>query len=317
MAAPDRCPAVKSEIVAVLLVCGALLAAPASVLAQDGSFVSRGLPLHFRSVGTGEPVIILSGGPGFDVDYMLPVADAFPTFRRILLEQRGTGRSMPETLRAEDMTLSVAVEDLEALRRHLQQERMFLVGHSWGAMLAMAYAATHPNRVGRLILVGSGGPTLEFSTWFEDNIRARLWPQDVEAERYWTEAEKRGVSADKVALETARALTPAYFFDRAKGLAFAATMPEGSLHAAPSALLFADVTKSYDVRAGLRQIDRPTLILHGHQDPMGDKNAEDIHALIKSSTLVYLNKCGHFIWVEQPEGFRKAIEEFLASSGRR
>ena len=300
-----------------LLVCGVVLATPAGVLAQDGSFVNRGLRLHFRSIGTGAPVIILSGGPGFEVDYMLPVADAFPTFRRILLEQRGTGRSMPETLRAEDMTLSVAIEDLEALRRHLQQERMSLAGHSWGAMLAMAYAAAHPNRVERLILLGSGGPTLEFASWFEDNIRARLWPQDVEAERYWTEAEKRGVSADKVALEAARALTPAYFFDRAKGLAFAATMKEGSLHAGPSALLFADLAKSYDVRAGLRQIDRPTLILHGHQDPMGDKTAEDIHALIKSSTLVYLNKCGHFLWIEQPEAFRKAIEEFVAGSGGR
>ena len=313
----SRCPTVKNKIVAVLLVGGALLATPTAVLAQDGSFVSRGLQLHFRSVGTGPPVIILSGGPGFDVDYMLPVADALPNFRRILLEQRGTGRSMPATLRAEDMTLSVAVEDLEALRRHLQQEQMFLVGHSWGAMLAMAYGAAHPNRVERLILLGSGGPTLEFATWFEDNIRARLWPQDVEAERHWTEAKERGVSADKVALETARALTPAYFFDRTKGLAFAAAMPEGSLHAAPSALLFEDLAKSYDVRAGLRQIDRPTLILHGHQDPMGEKNAEDIHALIKSSTLVYLDRCGHFLWVEQPEAFRKAIEQFLAGSGRR
>jgi proline iminopeptidase len=299
-------------LIAILfMTCGVLLHVPVPAHAQDGFFVSRGLQLHYRSVGTGSPVVLLSGGPGFDVDYMLPVAEAFPRFRRILLEQRGTGRSVPATLVAEDMTLAVAVQDLEALREHLEQPRLVLVGHSWGGMLAMAYAAAHPNRVDRLILIGSGGPTLEFTTWFEDNIRARMHPEDVEAQAYWTEAAKHGVAADKVALETARALTPAYFFDRRKGLAFAAEMKDGSLHEASSAILVADLAKSYDVRAGLRRVNRPTLIVHGHQDPMGDKTAEDIHAAITPSTVIYLHKCGHFPWVEQPEAFRVAIEAFM------
>jgi len=303
------------HLVGLLLLPAVLLATATPVLAQDGSFENRGLRLYYRSVGAGAPVVILSGGPGIDVDYMLPVADAFPSFRRILLEQRGTGRSIPKDLRAEDMTLDVVVEDLEALRNHLQQERLFLVGHSWGGMLAMAYASAHPDRIERLILIDSGGPTFEFATRFEDNIRSRLRPEDVEAERYWTEAGKRGVDADKVSLESQRAVTPAYFYDRAAGLAFAAAMPEGSFHAAPSGPLFADLQKNYDVRAGLGRVDRPTLIIHGHQDPMGDKTPADIHALIKSSTVTYLDKCGHFPWIEQPEAFRRAIGDFLGAAG--
>jgi proline iminopeptidase len=294
------------------IVCGALLMLATPALAQNGSFLSGGLELHYRSVGTGSPVIILSGGPGFAVDYMLPVADVFPSHRRILLEQRGTGRTRGAKLAAGDMTLAAVVQDVEALRVHLQQERLFLVGHSWGGMLAMAYAATHPDRIDRLILIDSGGPTLEFATWFEDNIRARLRPEDVEAERYWKEAAKRGVSADKAEIESVKAITPAYFFDRAKGLAFAAQLPDNALDAEGSATLFADLAKSYDVRAGLRALDRPTLIVHGHQDPIGDKTAEDLHALIKSSTLIYLDKCGHFPWLEKPDAFRKAISDFLA-----
>jgi proline iminopeptidase len=47
---------------------------------------------------------------------------------------------------------------------------------------------------------------------------------------------------------------------------------------------------------------------------MGDKTAEDLHSLIKSSTLIYLDKCGHFPWLEQPDEFRKAISGFLAES---
>jgi len=296
------------------IVCGALLMLATPALAQDGSFLSGGLELHYRSVGIGAPVIILSGGPGFEVDYMLPVADVFPTHRRILLEQRGTGRTRGAKLAADDMTLAAVVQDVEALRVHLKQEGLFLVGHSWGGMLAMAYAGAHPDRIDRLILIDSGGPTLEFGRWFEDNIRARLRPEDIEAERYWKEAAKRGVASDKVEIESVRAITPGYFFDRATGLAFAAQLTDDSLDAEGSAMLFADLEKNYDVRAGLRTLDRPTLIVHGHQDPIGDKTAEDLHALVTSSTLVYLDKCGHFPWLEQPDAFRMAISSFVAES---
>ena len=158
---------------------------------------------------------------------------------------------------AENMTLRHVVADLEALRVHLKQERLFLVGHSWGGMLAMAYAAAHPDRIDRMILIGPGGPTLEFAEWFNDNIHMRLRSEDVEAERYWTEAPKRGVDPDKAALEQVRAITPGYFFERAKGLAFASQLPDGTLTLQVNALLFGDMSRGYDSRPGLRQLDRP------------------------------------------------------------
>ena len=179
-------------------------------------------------------------------------------------------------------------------------------------MLAMAYAAAHPDRVDRLILIGPGGLTLEFIQRFNDNIRMRLRPEDLEAERYWDAAPKRGVDEDKAVLEVIRAITPGYFFDRAKGLAFAAQMPEGSAHVRVNMLLFGDMAKRYDSRPGLQKLTRPVLIVQGHQDPVGDKTAEDIHDAIKTSTLVYINQCGHFPWLEQPEAFRNAVTEFLA-----
>jgi proline iminopeptidase len=301
-----------------LILSGVVVITPGILQAQDGSFVSRGIQLHYRSAGAGVPAVLLSGGPGFEVDYMTPVGDFLPAgYRRILLEQRGTGRSRPATLAPESMRLQTVVEDLEALRQHLKQDRLFLVGHSWGGMLAMAYAVAHPDRVDRLILIGSGGPTLEFAQWFEDNIRMRLRPEDIEARNYWQTAAKRGIDRDKVAVEDIRAITPGYFFDRAKGLEFAAQLKDGALHEDVNSLLFADLAKHYDLRPGLSKLDRPVLIVHGHQDPIGDKTAEDIHRLIRGSTLTYINKAGHFPWLEQPEEFRRSIATFLgqASSG--
>jgi proline iminopeptidase len=294
------------------LILSGLLFAPTAALAQDGSFTSAGLELHYRSSGTGTPAVLLSGGPGLKVDYMTPVGDALPaSYRRILFEQRGTGRSRAATITPESMTLKVVVEDLEALRVHLKVDRLLIIGHSWGGMLAMAYAVAHPDRIDRLVLISSGGPTLEFNQWFGDNIRARLRPEDIEAQSYWQAAAKNGVAPDKAVLEGVKAIIPGYFFDRAKGLAFAAATQDGSLHSDSSGMLFADLAKNYDLRAGLKKLDRPVLIVHGHQDPIGDKTAEDIHALIPGSTLAYLNKCGHFPWIEQPEEFRRIVGAFL------
>ena len=301
------------------MVLGAVCIVPGVAAAQDGSFASAGLELHYRSAGAGTPAVLLSGGPGFDVDYVLPVGEFLPaSYRRIFLEQRGTGRSRPAKLPPESITLRTVVEDLEALRQHLKQERLLLIGHSWGGMLAMAYAVAHPERVDRLILIGSGGPTLEFNEWFGDNIAMRLRPEDLEARKYWQTAGKRGVDRDKAAIEDVRAIAPGYFFDRAKGLAFAAQLGDGALHSDVTSLMFADLGKHYDLRPGLGKLNRPVLIVQGHQDPIGDKTAEDIHALIPGSTLAYINKSGHFPWIEQPEDFRRSIAAFLAqpSSGR-
>ena len=113
-----------------------------------------------------------------------------------------------------------------------------------------------------------------------------------------------------------RAITPGYFFDRTKGLAFASQLPDGTLTLQVNTLLFGDMAKGYDSRPGLRQLDRPVLIVQGHQDPVGDKTAEDIHAAIKSSTLTYVNQCGHFPWLEQPDEFRRILAEFFTSTAR-
>jgi proline iminopeptidase len=202
-----------------LLCCGAMRA-------QEGSIPRDGLTLYFRAEGSGKPIVFLSGGPGLEVDYMKAAAEVFPReYQRVFLEQRGTGRSRPAKLAAEQMTLRLMVEDLEALRGRLKLDRLLLSGHSWGGMLAMAYAAAHPDRINQMILMDPGGPTLEFSRWFADNIEARLHAEDREARQYWNEAPKQGMDPDRAALGGLRAIAPAYFFDRAKALAFAAAIP--------------------------------------------------------------------------------------------
>lgn len=285
--------------------------------AQDGSFDSGGLELHYRSAGSGTPVVLLSGGPGLDVDYVLPVAEFLPAgHRSIAFEQRGTGRSRPPKFDAATLTMESVVADLDALRVHLQQERLILLGHSWGGMLAMSYAVAHPDRVDRLILVGSGGPTLEFTQWFNDNIEARLRPEDVEMREQWRAAAANGEDPAKVATGMLRAIVPGYFFDRKHGLEFRSALADGQHHPDVSQSLFGAMRVKYDLREGLKLLKRPVLIVQGHQDPIGDKTAEEIRASIAGSTLVYIRRCGHFPWIERPDEFRSAIATFLPARSK-
>ena len=76
--------------------------------------------------------------------------------------------------------------------------------------------------------------------------------------------------------------------------------------------LFAELGKDYELRPGLKTLTRRVLIVQGHQDPIGDKTAEGIHALLSGSTLAYINRAGHFPWIEQPDEFRRVIAAFLS-----
>jgi len=283
----------------------------------DGSFRRDGVDLYYRTVGSGIPVVFLSGGPGMNAEDLIPASEHVPaSYQRVFYEQRGTGRSIVSPLSSATLTVRIAVDDLEALRVHLGQERLFLFGHSWGGLLAMAYAAAYPQRVDRLILVGPAGPNLDYLEWFVDNVASRLRPEDTAAVDYWAAAATRGVDADKVALETIRAMAPSgYFFDRTKGLAAVDKMlTDGIMHARVSEVLWEDMMKGYDLSPELRKLDRPVLIVQGHQDPIGQKTAEQIHGLIENSRLAYIPKCGHLPWFEQPDAFREAIATFLAAS---
>ncbi len=99
----------------------------------------------------GLPIVLLHGGPGSGCQpEQLALFDLTRMFV-ILIDQRGAGRSLPHRDRSANTTGHL-VADLELLRRHLGLSRWMLVGGSWGATLALAYAQAHPDRVTGIVL---------------------------------------------------------------------------------------------------------------------------------------------------------------------
>jgi len=287
----------------------ALLSLAVSCFASDQAFVHgtvqrEGFRLHYRVYGTGAPVVMLAGGPGADCDYLEPVArELGKTNRAILVELRGTGRSLPPAINRETIKLKLYLADLEALRTQLKFQRWTLFGHSAGGLLVMEYTAAYPNRVRSLVLADSQPIAGESKcNSFRNNIKMRLTPEERSA------LDKATASRD---YDTAsRLMTPGYFYDRAKGLAAAAASRPDSSHPEISRLLAQDA--SHDVRPLLKNFAGPVLVIAGRQDPFDPACQHAIGSAFKKFEVKLIDRCGHRPWVEQPEEFYHVLRDFLA-----
>jgi proline iminopeptidase len=101
----------------------------------------------------GEPIVFVHGGPGAGTS---PRQRRFfdpGTYRIVLFDQRGAGRSRPHASLDSNTTWDL-VADMERIREHLGIERWVVFGGSWGSTLSLAYAQTHPERVAAFVLRG-------------------------------------------------------------------------------------------------------------------------------------------------------------------
>ncbi|HVT72552.1 MAG TPA: alpha/beta fold hydrolase [Lacunisphaera sp.] len=282
--------------------------------------VARTLPrpdlvLHYTDHGQGEPVLLLMGGPGIPGAGLEPVARMIAKVgRAIVPDQRGSGRSMPADPAA--ITLDATLADLEALRKELGLEKWTVWGCSWGGMLAMDYAAKFPPSVKALVLVDSGGVSwASFKKAMADNMSARMDADDRAALRYWSQPEVVARDPGQAAVERMRAGLPSSFYDRTKAWEAIALFQPGKERFNPEA--GAQLEPAYDQgaaarREALQKLEIPTLIIHGRQDPVPESVALANQALLKGSRLVWLDRCGHWPWIEQPAALEKALLEFLA-----
>lgn len=298
-----------------LVLCLALLDLPAAPpVAEAGrQLVRPDLVLHFTDQGQGEPVLVLMGGPGMAGDAMEPVARMIAKRgRAILPDQRGTGKSIPVDAKA--ITLDATVEDFEALRKALGIPRWTVLGSSWGGMMALDYASKRPESLKGLVLVGSGGPSWAGAGFYAQNRRPRMSEDDRAAEAYWSRPEVVARDPDRAAIEAMRAIIPAAFFDRTKAVEFIAYLKPGKAcyNTEAAGLLAKEFGQGSAARIeALRRLEIPALILHGRQDPFPEAVARDTHALLKGSRLVWIDRCGHLPWLDQPEAMEKALFAFL------
>jgi haloalkane dehalogenase len=115
-----------------------------------------GLHYHYLDQGRGEPVVMVHGNPTWSFYFRGLVRALRDTYRTIVPDHIGCGRSDKPDDRAYDYTLARRVADLEALLEHLGiRDTITLVLHDWGGMIGMTYAHRHPERIRRLVILNT------------------------------------------------------------------------------------------------------------------------------------------------------------------
>jgi len=277
----------------------------------------EGVRLFYRMVGSGgDTIVVIHGGPGFNMEYF--ALDLEPLAERhtlLFYDQRGTGRS---TLVSDSAALdgSRFVDDVEAVRSHFGLERLTLLGHSWGAGVIALYAAQHPERLERLLIVGGIPLTLsQLAETFEGIAAGRDRTEREEMQRWW---EAR--VADPGDAEACRAYYVLWFrpffadpaaATRTRG-DFCAGTPE-SLRNKMNAVDRYTIASlgDYDWRSSLRGVSAPTLVVHGTLDVLPVEGARDWAAVLPDARLLLLEGIGHFPYLEAPEMFFGAVDEFV------
>jgi proline iminopeptidase len=279
---------------------------PEALIAREAMVPVRGIELFVRRVGAGPPAVVLHGGPGAHHDYLLPGFDALADGRELVYyDQRGGGRS--PVARDVPVGWTEQVADLEALRTQWELERLTLVGYSWGGLLALLYALTHPGRVARLALV-SPAPTWRAARQrFEATFaRRNLDPAFQEARRSLRESGLRERDPAAFQQRIFELSVAPYFFDPAR----AADLTPFRITGRTQQEVWASLG-DYDLRPRLPELlGLPSLVIHGEEDPIPIEAARTTASLI-GAAFHPLPRCGHVPYVEAFQEFGGVAKGFL------
>ena len=260
------------------------------------------------------------------ISYLLPELDRLSDkFHLIYYDQRGRGRSA-DSVKPEDVTLESEMADLDEVREHFHLDKVVLLGHSWGTVLALEYAFRHPDRVSRLVLMDPApASAADFNRFRKE--RVEKWPVLMELRKAiadttaYKEADPDAVVAYyRVHFKPALARSEDYekliirmqarFIEQGKeGILKSRAVEDRLMNetwASPN---------GYDLYPKLKGLNIPALVITGDHD-FFPFVAEHIAQAIPGARLVTLKDCGHFPYLECPAPLREQIDAFFPGSSR-
>lgn len=263
-----------------------------------------GASLFLHQVGPRDApaVVLVHGGPGESHDYLRPFFDCLASNERCVVyyDQRGAGKS-PIDPHSSYGDWQTHVRDLEAIRTHLGQERLTLVGFSWGALLSLLHALEHPNRVERLILVCPVPIHADAMKTVAQNLaRSAARPEVIRLQH-------------RIATDPEKAKHAPFLFKVAACL----FDPSAALLLAPvetnddAANVVMQSLGDFDLRPRLEGLSTVvTAVIYGKEDPVSAHHAPQT-ARDLSASCIAIDSCGHAPFVEAPEVFLAHLRRAL------
>lgn len=264
-----------------------------------------GVRLFERRVGAGPATVVLHGGPGAHHDYLLPGFDRLATGRTLIYyDQRGGGRSPVD--RDVPVGWPEQVADLEALRVLWGMERLSIAGYSWGGLLALLYAITHPERTASLALVSPAPVWRGARDEYERRLAARnAAPAIVEERKRLQTGGLRELDVDAYRHRMFELSVAGYFHDPARARDLTPFRLTGRTQQGVW-----DSLGDFDFRDRVAGLTVDALVVHGEDDPIPIETAEETARLLRAP-IVRIPECGHVPYVEAPDRFVAALDPFL------
>ena len=271
-----------------------------------------GTQISYRVLGAGAPLVCLPGGPGRASAYFGDLGGLSRTRQLIMPDTRGTGESAdasdPLSYRCDRLA-----GDVEALRAHLGLDRMDLLGHSAAGNLATLYAAAHPGRVARLILLTPGLRAVGIEET-DEQWRAALARRSGEPWYPGALAAIEKAEAGDDTVETRRACMP-FFYGRWDSTAQAHAGIGVSERSRPVRDGFG-AAGAFDpavTRQALARLAAPVLVYAGELDASPAPGTAAAGArLFPNATVTVQPGAAHFPWLDDPAFFTAAITSFLS-----
>ncbi len=263
-----------------------------------------GTSLAYHARGEGPPLVCLPGGPGRASSYLGDLGGLSATRKLILLDNRGTGAS-PEPSDESTYRCDRLVNDVEALRTHLNLATMDLLAHSAAGNIAVLYAARHPDNLRRLVLVTPGLSAAGVEETDEEwHAALRL----MSGEPWYEEAHAALLAWDAGddTPENRKAAAP-FFYGRWNSETAAHASTEDRSPAAAAG--FETRFTPEETRKTLTKA--PTLVIAGAVDPAPTpERATELAALFPNGRVVIDPASSHFPWITGPD-FARTVETFL------
>lgn len=277
--------------------------------------ISGNSKLHYKTFGSGKPILIINGGPGMNCEGFGFVAQelAKMNYQTIIYDQRGTGKSDLEKVNNETITMDLMVQDMENLRMHLKISKWIILGHSFGGIMAAYYATKHPETIDKLIFSSSGGINMKFTHYVQERLNNNLTPMERDSLKYYQNKLNNGDTSIEIINSRAKYLANAYVFDKSKASIIAERLTQTKFKI--NSLVFESLRKiSFDCKDKFINFQLPVLVLQGKNDIITTETANEIAAAFPISKLVLMDNCGHYGWLDASEIYFKSIKEFLESN---
>jgi len=285
-----------------------------AIIPESDGFVNvDNTKLYYSTIGSGDTLVVLHGGPGLSHKYLKPQLDSLlsPKFTLLYYDQRGSGWSegAKDSL---NLNMRTYISDLDQIKNHFKISKLNLVGHSFGGLLGMYYGITFPDNLNSLVLIDSDAASFELRTPYQvKTINSRLTEEQL---RYLDSIEKTKAfkNFDPATYDAYyKTYLTSYFGnpnDTEKLFLGFDSISVPKINSTNN--IVRKSLGNYDIHDQLTNINCRTLIMHGTESVFSIEGAEAIHNKLTNSQLHIFENCGHFEYIESPYKFKQLIEDF-------